>query len=64
MKTIGKTLKILILTILTGGIYGAYWIAVNLFREPDDPDMGDAEKQAGESQNTIALAWLHFINRQ
>ena len=63
MKRIAVIAKVFLLTILTGGLYGAYWIFVNLYKQPEQEGLGEAEKAAGEARNTIALAWLHFINR-
>ncbi len=66
MKVLLKYLKVVILSILTFGIYGAYWIFVNMMNEPDasdDPELGDSEKAARHAQDTIALTWLNFINR-
>jgi len=63
MKIIVKFLKIVFLTIITGGLYGAYWIFTNMYRQADYPGIGDSEKKAAEAQDTIALAWMHFINR-
>lgn len=63
MKTIVKFLKVCILTIVTGGLYGAYWIFTNITRVDENPDEGEIEKSAHEAQNTIAVTWLHFINR-
>ena len=63
MKSVAGILKVLFLTVITGGIYGAYWLFINLYKQPDYPGMSESEKAAGEAQNTIALTWLHFINR-
>ncbi len=63
MKNVARIAKVFLLTILTGGLYGAYWIFINLFEQPEKEDLGDKEKAAGEARDTIALAWMHFINR-
>lgn len=63
MNRIAGIAKVFLLTIITGGIYGAYWIFVNLYKQPEQEELGDTEKAAGEARNTIALVWLHFINR-
>lgn len=64
-KIIIKYLKIVILSIVTFGLYGAYWIFVNMMDNPEtaDPDTDDESRSKRRAQDTIALTWLHFLNR-
>ena len=75
MKTIVKFLKVCILTIVTGGLYGAYWIFTNITRVDENPDEGEIEKsnlkvrnfncilkkreKVGKKKNTLRLRVLY-----
>jgi hypothetical protein len=48
---------------VTFGLYGAYWIFINLMENPAESDPDDPDNPARKAQDTIALTWLHFINR-
>lgn len=63
MKTVLKALKVIVLTIVTFGLYGAYWIFINMFADDDVQDRDDSEQAARNAQDTITLTWLHFLNR-
>lgn len=63
MKKLFKYLKVLVLTFLTCGLYGAYWILANMNEEPDKEEMNEAEQNARKAQNVFSLSWLHFMNR-
>ena len=63
MKKILTVLKILFLTVITFGIYGAYWITVNLFNDANDPEINETEKNSREAQNIVTATVLHFLNR-
>ena len=63
MNKLLKIAKIIILTIVTFGLYGAYWIFINLMENPAESDPDEPDNPARKAQDTIALTWLHFINR-
>ena len=63
MEKAGKFAKVVILSILTFGIYGAYWIFININEAPDDSYMSGSEQNARNAQNIITLTWLNFTGK-
>ncbi len=55
-------IKVLVLTILTFGLYGAYWIMSNLFKEPDIND-DDIDKKADYVRRAVGSAMLTLPRR-
>ena len=55
-------IKVLVLTILTFGLYGAYWIMSNLFKEPDIND-DEIDKKADYVRRAAGSAMLTLPRR-
>ena len=60
MKKIAGFFKILFLTVITGGLYGAYWIVKNMGADDDSPELSEEERKARRAQNNMAAAGLHL----
>lgn len=56
-KRFGKAAKIVLLTIATFGIYGAYWAMTQSMEEPDPGD-DDIEKDADAVKRAATSAML------
>ena len=52
-----KIAKVLFLTVITLGIYGAYWAMADMFRE-DDIDADEVQKDADFMKRSAASAFL------
>ena len=50
MKKIAGFFKILFLTVITGGLYGAYWIVKNMGADDDSPELSEEERKARRAQ--------------
>lgn len=61
MKTFLKFLKIVILTIITGGLYGAYWTFMALTK--DENDIDDTGEVARGNQIAAFLTWFRPYQR-
>lgn len=49
--------KVLFLTVITMGIYGAYWAMADMFKE-DDIDTDEVQKNADYMKRSAASAFL------
>ena len=54
---IKSTIKVIVLTIVTFGLYGAYWIMKNLYKEPDIT-ADETEKNAAYTSRAVTSAFL------
>ena len=64
MKKIAGFFKILFLTVITGGLYGAYWIVKNMGADDDSPELSEEERKARRAQNNMAAAGLQYFRRR
>ncbi len=56
-NSIKPTIKVFVLTIVTFGLYGAYWIMSNLYKEPD-VTADETEKNAAYTSRAATAAFL------
>ena len=59
-ETTGSLPKIIFLTIITFGVYGAYWVMKNLYTETD-PEAGEDEKNADAANRAVSS--IFFMDR-
>ena len=64
MNNLTKYIKVIFLTVITCGLYGAYWLLVNISKTDEDAGLTDSERAAQEAQRTLALTWLQYMNRK
>ena len=61
--TFWKYLKVFTFTIVTLGVYGAYWAMSNTYEE-DDIDADETQKNADHMQRAAAAAFLMSRNNR
>lgn len=59
MKAALKILKVIILTVVTFGLYGAWWVYKNIFIAPTfDEDISEEERESLEAQKALSSLWI------
>lgn len=66
MAKILKFLKVVFLSVITGGLYGAYWLMKNLYDDPskDRETMTGSEKTADQAQSDLVSYGIQYILRK
>ena len=59
-ETSGSLPKVIFLTIITFGVYGAYWVMKNLYTDCD-PEASEEEKNADAAKR--ATSTIFFMDR-
>lgn len=63
-KRVFGFVKVLFLTVITCGLYGAFWIVKSMSADEDEPGLSEEERKARRAQNNMAAAGLQYFRRR